>query len=431
MTLREVLIMSEKRRDRKGRLLKRGEQQNRDGRYEYRYYDIQGIRRSVYSWRLVETDSIPQGKRYKPPLRELEHQIQRDLEDGIQTHTAKRMTLNDLFDHYMELKYELKTSTRTNYQYMYDHYVRETIGHKDIASFRYSDIRTFYNSLLREHSFRSSTMETIHSLLHPVFTLAIRDNLIRTNPSDGVLTDIKKGKQWERPKKHALTEAQQAVFMQFVANSARYRQWGPLFTVMLGTGCRVGEVIGLRWEDCDFAEETISINHSLLYRQKEPGGACEFMVSTPKTETGIRVIPMATEVKRALEQERQFQTEVCPANIMIDGYSNFIFTSQTGGILSPHTVNRAIERIRTAYNNQETELANQEQREPQLLPHFSAHTLRHTFCARFCEHETNLKVIQEIMGRASITTTMDVYNHVTLEQKIASFKRLGETYKII
>lgn len=423
--------MSEKRRDRKGRILRRGELQRNDGKYEYRYYDEKGVRRSIYSWKLIETDTVPQGKRCKQSLRELERQIQRDLEDGIQTHAARQMTLNDMFDYYMALKCELKTSTRTNYQYMYDHYVRETIGHRDITSFRYSDIRTFYNSLLREHSFRPSTMETIHSLLHPVFTLAIRDNLIRTNPSDGVLTDIKKGKQWERPKKHALTEAQQAVFMQFVANSVRYRQWGPLFTVMLGTGCRVGEIIGLRWEDCDFAEETISINHSLLYRQKEPRGACEFMVSTPKTETGSRVIPMATEVKRALEQERQFQTEVCPANIIIDGYSNFIFTSQTGGVLSPHTVNRAIERIRTAYNSQETELANQEQREPQLLPHFSAHTLRHTFCARFCEHETNLKVIQEIMGHASITTTMDVYNHVTLEQKIASFKRLGETYKII
>ena len=423
--------MSEKRRDRKGRILRRGELQRNDGKYEYRYYDTQGVRRSIYSWKLIETDTVPQGKRCKQSLRELERQIQRDLEDGIHTHAARQMTLNDMFDHYMELKCELKVSTRTNYQYMYDRYVRETLGSKSITSFRYSDIRTFYNSLLREHGFRPNTMETIHSLLHPVFTLAIRDNLIRTNPSDGVLVDIKKGNQWERPKKHALTEAQQTAFMQFVANSVRYRQWGPLFTVMLGTGCRVGEVIGLRWEDCDFAEETISINHSLLYRQKEPGGACEFMVSTPKTETGIRVIPMATEVKRALEQERQFQTEVCPANIMIDGYSNFIFTSQTGGVLSPHTVNRAIERIRTAYNNQETELANQEQREPQLLPHFSAHTLRHTFCARFCEHETNLKVIQEIMGHASITTTMDVYNHVTLEQKIASFKRLGETYKII
>ena len=424
-------MMSEKRRDRKGRILRRGELQRNDGKYEYRYYDTQGVRRSIYSWKLIETDTVPQGKRCKQSLRELERQIQRDLEDGIHTHAARQMTLNDMFDHYMELKCELKVSTRTNYQYMYDRYVRETLGSKSITSFRYSDIRTFYNSLLREHGFRPNTMETIHSFLHPVFTLAIRDNLIRTNPSDGVLADIKKGNQWERPKKHALTEAQQTAFMKFVGNSVRYRQWGPLFTVMLGTGCRVGEVIGLRWEDCDFAEETISINHSLLYRQKEPGGACEFMVSTPKTETGIRVIPMATEVKRALEQERQFQTEVCPANIIIDGYSNFIFTSQTGGVLSPHTVNRAIERIRTAYNSQETELANQEQREPQLLPHFSAHTLRHTFCARFCEHETNLKVIQEIMGHASITTTMDVYNHVTLEQKIASFKRLGETYKII
>lgn len=422
--------MSEKRRDRKGRILRRGELQRNDGKYEYRYYDAIGVRRSIYSWKLIETDTVPQGKRCKQSLRELERQIQRDLEDGIQTHTARQMTLNDMFDHYMELKCELKVSTRTNYQYMYDRYVRETLGSKSITSFRYSDIRTFYNSLLREHGFRPNTMETIHSLLHPVFTLAIRDNLIRTNPSDGVLADIKKGNQWERPKKHALTEAQQTAFMQFVANSVRYRQWGPLFTVMLGTGCRVGEVIGLRWEDCDFAEETISINHSLLYRQKEPGGACEFLVSTPKTEAGIRIIPMAAEVKRALECERELQAEVGASDIEIDGYSNFIFTGQTGGILSPHTVNRAIERIRTAYNNQETELANQEQREPQLLPHFSAHTLRHTFCTRFCEHETNLKVIQEIMGHASITTTMDVYNEATLEQKIASFKRLEGKFKI-
>lgn len=423
-------MMSEKRRDRKGRILRRGELQRNDGKYEYRYYDTQGVRRSIYSWKLIETDTVPQGKRCKQSLRELERQIQRDLEDGIHTHAARQMTLNDMFDHYMELKCELKVSTRTNYQYMYDRYVRETLGSKSITSFRYSDIRTFYNSLLREHGFRPNTMETIHSFLHPVFTLAIRDNLIRTNPSDGVLADIKKGNQWERPKKHALTEAQQTAFMKFVGNSVRYRQWGPLFTVMLGTGCRVGEVIGLRWEDCDFAEETISINHSLLYRQKEPGGACEFLVSTPKTEAGIRVIPMAAEVKRALECERELQAEVGASDIVIDGYSNFIFTSQTGGILSPHTVNRAIERIRTAYNNQETELAKQEQREPQLLPHFSAHTLRHTFCTRFCEHETNLKVIQEIMGHASIMTTMDVYNEATLEQKIASFKKLEGKFKI-
>ena len=190
--------MSEKRRDRKGRILRRGELQRNDGKYEYRYYDTQGVRRSIYSWKLIETDTVPQGKRCKQSLRELERQIQRDLEDGIHTLAARQMTLNDMFDHYMELKCELKVSTRTNYQYMYDRYVRETLGSKSITSFRYSDIRTFYNSLLREHGFRPNTMETIHSFLHPVFTLAIRDNLIRTNPSDGVLADIKKGNQWER-----------------------------------------------------------------------------------------------------------------------------------------------------------------------------------------------------------------------------------------
>lgn len=156
-------MMSEKRRDRKGRILRRGELQRNDGKYEYRYYDTQGVRRSIYSWKLIETDTVPQGKRCKQSLRELERQIQRDLEDGIHTHAARQMTLNDMFDHYMELKCELKVSTRTNYQYMYDRYVRETLGSKSITSFRYSDIRTFYNSLLREHGFRPNTMETIHS----------------------------------------------------------------------------------------------------------------------------------------------------------------------------------------------------------------------------------------------------------------------------
>ena len=194
---------------------------------------------------------------------------------------------------------------------------------------------------------------------------------------------------------------------------------------MLGTGCRVGEVIGLRWEDCDFAEETISINHSLLYRQKEPGGACEFLVSTPKTEAGIRVIPMAAEVKRALECERELQAEVGASDIVIDGYSNFIFTGQTGGILSPHTVNCAIERIRTAYNNMETELANQEQREPQLLPHFSAHTMRHTFCTRLAHAGMNPKDLQYIMGHSNITMTLNYYAHADYASAKAAMDRLA------
>ena len=60
----------------------------------------------------------------------------------------------------------------------------------------------------------------------------------------------------------------------------------------------------------------------------------------------------------------------------------------------------------------------------ELLPHFSCHNLRHTFCTRFCENEKDLKVIQEIMGHADITTTMNIYNEVSKEKKVASFANL-------
>ena len=78
---------------------------------------------------------------------------------------------------------------------------------------------------------------------------------------------------------------------------------------------------------------------------------------------------------------------------IIDGYSGFIFQNRYGEPLNAHYINRAIERISRDYNAEETMAAQKQGREPELLPHFSAHNLRHTFCTRFCENETNLKVI--------------------------------------
>ena len=83
--------MSEKRRDNKGRLLKTGESQRTDGRCLYKYVDAQGETRYVYSWKLAPTDPVPKGKRNGKSLRELEAEIQRDLQDGIDT-TALRQT---------------------------------------------------------------------------------------------------------------------------------------------------------------------------------------------------------------------------------------------------------------------------------------------------------------------------------------------------
>jgi len=94
------------------------------------------------------------------------------------------------------------------------------------------------------------------------------------------------------------------------------------------------------------------------------------------------------------------------------------------------SVNHVIDRIVKEHNKQETALAEKECRDPLLLPHFSVHVLRHTFCTRFCENETNIKIIQEIMGHADITTTMDIYNEATKEKKKESFAGLEGKIKI-
>ena len=421
--------MSDKKRDNKGRILRQGERQREDGRYEYRYKDIKGNTRSIYSWKLVETDKVPNGKKSSQSLRELEKQVRRDVEDELNSFTAHKTTLNAFFDSYIETKYELKQSTRTNYKYMYKKYVHDEIGVKDIASIKYSDIKKFYIHLIKDIGFKPASMEIIHTILHPIFTTAVRDGLIRINPTDGVMAEIKKSHDWEKPKRHALTESQQSAFISYISRNRKYLHWLPVFTVLLGTGCRVGEIVGLRWSDCDFDENLISVNHNLIYRLQD-SGKCEYHITTLKSKSGIRIIPMLSEVKMALLQEKTNQLETGFNQTMIDGYSGFIFQNRFGECLNAHCINRAIDRISRDYNNEETETAEKEQREPELLPHFSAHNLRHTFCTRFCENETNLKIIQEIMGHADISTTMNIYNEATKEKKIESFANLEGKIKI-
>lgn len=421
--------MAEKRKDIRGRNLRDGEDQMPDGRYRYRYNDKNGNRQAVYSWRLVPTDKVPPGKRTDLSLREKITSIERDSQDGIDGKKAAQISLNDMWNLYISGKHELKQSTRENYLYMFKKYVSEDIGKKKIAAIKYSDIKRFYNSLIREQGFKPNSMEIIHTLLHPTFTLAVRDGYIRTNPTDGVMAEIKKSYSWEKPKRHALSIEEQEAFINYMASSDIYRHWLPLFTVFLGTGCRVGEIIGLRWKDCDFENRTISINHNLIYRRQE-SGKCEMHITTPKTAAGCRTVPMLTEVRKALLQERKRQMSEGGSSAEIDGYTGFVFTNRYGYVHNPQTINRAIERIYTAFNEEEAVKAIKEHRKPLVIRHFSVHNLRHTFCTRFCENETNIKVIQDIMGHSDISTTMNIYAEATENKKKESFENLEGKIKI-
>lgn len=420
--------MAKERRDKKNRLLGKGEYQYSNGRYEYTYTDANGQKQKVYSWCLTETDKPPKGKTCDKCLRVLEREITRNVEDKIDVATARKLTLDDLFAKHIELR-QLKDSTRTNYKYIFNKYISPVFGKRKVTTIKYSDIIRFYTDLITKQGFKPNSMEVVHTILHPIFTTAVRDDIILKNPTEGAMAEIKSRHDWEKPKRHALTEEQQEAFIDFVSNHEEYKHWLPLFTVLLGTGLRIGEMLGLRWDDCDFSNGIISINHNLIYRQTD-SGKCEFHITTPKTKTGVRDIPMFNEVKKVLLEERMRQMREGFNQSEIDGYRGFIFCNRFGNVQSPHNVNRAIERIIRDYNAEEIERAKEERREALLLPHFSVHNLRHTFCTRFCENETNIKIIQEIMGHADITTTMDIYNEATMKKKKESFAALEGKIKI-
>jgi len=403
--------MAISRKDNKGRVLRKGESQRKDDkRYIYQYTDPNGARRVVYANDLME-------------LREKEKELVRDQLDGIECYSAGKATLNFVFDRYISTKYNLKENTRSNYKYMYDHCVRVTFGKRDIVDIKYSDVKFFYYSLINECGLKTNTVDTVHTVLHPTFEMAVRDGVIRTNPTKGVMAELKKGSGKNKGIRHALSLEQQRAFLDYIKESPIYCHWLPLFTVLFGTGCRIGELIGLRWEDLDYEKKLISINHAAIYMFME-NRKSEFHISTPKTAAGTRIIPMMDVVMQAFKDEYEAQKEKGFNTDVIDGMSGFVFCNKEGKLLNPSVINRAIRRIYEAHNAEEILKAKRAGRRPILIPHFSCHHIRHTFCTRFCENETNLKVIQDIMGHANIETTMDIYAEATELKKLEAIQSL-------
>ena len=226
-----------------------------------------------------------------------------------------------------------------------------------------------------------------------------------------------------------ITRPEQELFMDYLKNSNTAVYWYPVFAVMLGTGLRVGEVTGLRWCDIDLEDGIIDVNHTLVYydhRTSEGKKGCYFNVNTPKTEAGNRQVPMLDFVKEAFVMEKQRQELLgvhCEATI--DGYTDFIFLNRFGQPQHQSTLNKAIRRIiRDCNDEQFLKTENPEV----LLPHFSCHSLRHTFTTRMCEAGVNIKVIQDTLGHKDITTTLNIYTDVTKELKRTEFDGLDKYF---
>lgn len=390
--------------------LKTGESQRPNGTYVYRWTAQDGKRNAVYAPTL-ET------------LREQEEQIIVDKHDGIRA-DKKHLTVNDMFDLWCQLKRGIKDSTFKNYIYMYELFVKPAFGQNRITLVKKSDVRKFYNSLADGKILKIATIDNVHNVLHQVFQVAVDDDIIRTNPTDKMLKELKMSHGFEREKKSALTIEQQKLFFDYMLSHPKDRHWYPIFYIMANTGMRVGEITGLRWSDIDLDEGIIRVNHTLVYYNHRDEKGCYFSINTPKTKAGEREIPMTEGVKQAFIMEREYQQEAeIESRSHIDGYDDFIFVNRFGDVQNQCNLNKAIRRMMRDCNDEILEKYGADSN-PVLLPRFSCHILRHTFATRLCESGVNLKVIQDVLGHADVSTTMDIYVDVTnalKKKEIAAF----------
>jgi integrase len=400
------------RKDNKGRVLPPNVSQLSDLRYIWRK-TIEGK-----TYVIVDSD-----------LSELKKKIiqkNADIQNNVSSDICKS-TLNQWFDKWLGLyKDNVKAVTRKNYLSYWEWYVKDSkIGRMQLGKIKRTHIVELYKKLSDE-GLSYGTIKYVNSLLNSCLTDAVSDKLLFDNPCNGAISKI--ARTGER-KREALTKEQQSTFINFVANSNIYRTYLPLFSYMLGTGCRLGETTGITWDDIDFKENAISVNHTLSYKAVNKKHI--FFITTPKTENSVRIIPIIEDLRKQLLKQKEYQFELAIRHdYEVDGFKGFVFTTRYGKPYTQEAVNRTIRNIIEACNKQELERAGKEDRNPVILPRFSAHVFRHTFCTRFCENESNVKVIQKIMGHSRIDTTLDIYTHVTQDKTEEVMKKLNGKIKI-
>ena len=172
----------EKRRDNKGRLLKSGESQRSDGRYAYKYINTFGEPQFVYSWKLVPTDKVPAGKRPCLSLREKIKQIQKDLDDGIDT-IGKKMTVCQLYEKYTRQRGNVRKGTQKSRQQLMKLLSEDKLGAASIDSVKLSDAKE-WALRMQEKGVAYNTICNSKRSLKAIFYMAVQDDCLRKNPFD-------------------------------------------------------------------------------------------------------------------------------------------------------------------------------------------------------------------------------------------------------
>lgn len=397
--------MNNYRRDNKNRILKSGESQRKDGRYMYKFKDIDGHFRYVYSWKLVKTDRTPRGKKDTLSLRELENNIQRDLVNNI-SYSGGNMNVLQLVKFYTKQKYASKYKTTQKYEYVIKLLQNDNFGQLPANKVRLSDAKLWIIRQQQIHNKSYNTISTIRNVIKPAFQLAVDDDLIRKNPFNFKLTGLIRD---DRKSKTALSPIQEQLFLKFVREHPIYNNYYDEIFFLFKTGLRISEFTGLTIDDIDFDSKCINVDHQLLYIKSDT-----YKISVPKSNAGIRKIPMLSGVEPVCHRIVS-KCMLSSSKIELDGKRNFLFLNRSGNLTSPQRWDSLFRRVLNSYN------------ESASIPisMLSPHICRHTFCSNMAKSGMNPKVLQYIMGHEDVSVTLNVYTHLNILDVKSEIERLG------
>ena len=380
--------MAGKRKDRNGRVLKTGENQRKNGTYDYRYTDSHGKVRCIYAKTLED-------------LRKKEATIQRDLADGID-YAAGEILVADLVDRYMSLKRDIGHNTKRAYGTVINRIKESEFGQMKVRNVKLSDAKRFYIDL-HDTGSKRNTISIYHSVLRPTFEMAVDDDMIRKNPFKFKVADIIPD---DAVKRTALTKQQQENYLRFIQENGQDNYYDDI-VILMGTGLRVSELYGLTKKDVDFKKRLIFIDHQLCRTAEKP-----YFVKSPKTSSGVRCIPMSDVVYMALKRvvaNRQPPT----VELLVDGYSSFLFLDKAG---MPKVAMHLENYMRGMQKKMERIYG-------KSFPRVTPHVLRHTFCTNMQRAGIDVKSLQYLMGHSNVSVTLDVYTHVDFHAVQEAFGR--------
>ena len=322
-----------------------------------------------------------------------------------------KMTVGQWLDTWQnEYLANVKPSTVSSYEATIRNHLQPGLGAIRLDSLTTHDIQEFYNSLHspseNRNALSSKTIKNIHGILHHALEQAMLNNYIRSNPSNACVIPkaIKK-------KVKPMNEHQIADFLKAI----KEHKYENMFLIALFTGMRQGEVCGLQWECVDFDNGTILIDKQLQSLRGKVRGDKEKYALVPTKNGKERTITAAPFVMDLLWKTKQAQ-DADRKDFGSDFIENgLVFTDEIGNRVTPQALYRAFKLVVTELDMKDVRL----------------HDLRHSYAVVSLKTGDDVKTVQENLGHATSSFTLDTYGHVTEQMKKDSANRMENFIKSV